>query len=65
MAYGQKTVRRAKVCLFSGCESRPATVVPAGSIRSDEGGNELVEAFEGTGRFWRLSEEAGRNVSER
>jgi hypothetical protein len=58
-------VRRGKVCIFSGCESRPVTVVPAGSNWSDEGGNELVEAFDATGRFWRLSEQAGRNMSER
>ena len=43
----------------------PATVVPAGSSRSDDGGNEIVEAFDGTGRYWRLSEQAGRRVSER
>jgi hypothetical protein len=55
-AYGQITVRRAKACIFSGCESRPATVVPAGSSRSGDGGNEIVEAFDLTGRVWRLSE---------
>jgi hypothetical protein len=55
-AYGQKTVRRAKACIFSGWESRPATVVPAGSSRSGDGGNEIVGAFDATGRLWRLSE---------
>jgi hypothetical protein len=54
--YGKSNVRRAKACIFSGCESRPATVVPAGSSRSDDGGNEIVEAFDVTSRFWRLSE---------
>ncbi len=53
-AYGQNTVRRAKACIFSGCKSRPATVVPAGSNRSGSGGNEIVEAFDATGRIWRL-----------
>jgi hypothetical protein len=62
---GKNSVRRAKACIFSGFESRPATVVPAGSSRSDDGGNEIVEASDATGRFWRLSERAGRNVSER
>jgi hypothetical protein len=37
--YGQETVRREKVCVFSGCESRLATVVPASSSWSGEGGN--------------------------
>ena len=37
---------REKSCVFSfsGYESRPATVVPAGSSRSEEGGNELAPA---------------------
>jgi hypothetical protein len=39
------SVRRAKALSFSGCESRPATVAPAGSNRSNGGGNEAVEAF--------------------
>ncbi len=38
-------MRRAKELSFSGCESRPATVAPAGSNRSNDGGNEIVEAF--------------------
>jgi hypothetical protein len=31
--YGKNNVRRAKACIFSGFESRPATFVPAGSNR--------------------------------
>ena len=38
-------VRRAKAAFFSGCESHPATIVPAGSNRSSHGGNEVAEAF--------------------
>jgi Group II intron, maturase-specific domain len=37
-------VRRAKARFSSGCESRPATFVPAGSNRSGRGGNEAAEA---------------------
>jgi hypothetical protein len=37
-------VRSLKACLFSGCESCPATVVPASSSRSNDGGNESVKA---------------------
>jgi hypothetical protein len=37
-------VRRAKALFFSGCESRPATFVPAGSNWSRRGGNEASEA---------------------
>jgi len=59
------SVRREKVHVPSGCESRPATVAPAGSNRSVEGGNELDEASGVEGRHWRLGEQAGRNVSER
>ena len=36
-------VRRAKAAFSSGCKSHPATV-PAGSNRSNYGGNEIVEA---------------------
>jgi len=36
--------RREKMHVPSGCESRPATVAPAGSNRSVGGGNELDEA---------------------
>jgi hypothetical protein len=43
-------VRRAKVSFFSGCNSRPATVAPAGSNRSGGGGNETAEAFDAKGR---------------
>jgi hypothetical protein len=46
-------VRREKLCIFSGCNSRPATVVPAGSNRNGDGGNEIVEAFDGKGRLGR------------
>ena len=43
--------RRAKVWLSSGCKSHPAnSVAPAGSYRSGDGGNEVAEAFEKTGR---------------
>src|ERR1700675_626567 len=38
-------VRREKALSSRGCESRPATVAPAGSNRSNRGGNEAVEAF--------------------
>jgi hypothetical protein len=31
--------------LSSGCETRPATTAPAGSNRSNRGGDEAVEAF--------------------
>src|SRR3990172_9499404 len=61
----QILVRREKLCIFSGCNSRPATVVPAGSNRSGDGGNEIVEAFDGKGRLWVVSEQTGRNVSKR
>jgi autotransporter-associated beta strand protein len=60
-----KPVRREKSCIFSGCESRPATVVPAGSNRSGDGGNEIAEAFGEKGSRRRLREQAGRNLSER
>ena len=33
-------VRRAKAAFFSGCESHPATIAPAGSNRSSHGGND-------------------------
>ena len=38
-------VRRGKALSSSGCESRPATFAPAGSNRSNRGGNEAIEAF--------------------
>ena len=44
-------VRRAKASIFSGFESHPATVVPAGSNRSGSRGNNTVEAFDGKGCF--------------
>jgi hypothetical protein len=37
-------VRREKAALSSGCKPHPATA-PAGSNRSNYGGNEMVEAF--------------------
>ena len=36
--------RRGKAAFFSGCESHPATIAPAGSNRSSLGGNEVAEA---------------------
>jgi len=44
-------VRREKVSFFSGCNSHPATVVPAGSNRSGGGGNETAEAFDAKDRM--------------
>jgi hypothetical protein len=45
-------VRREKARVFSGCKSRPATLVaPAGSNRSGGGGNETAGAFDAKGRF--------------
>ena len=40
-------------------------VAPAGSSRSGEGGNKLVEAFDATVMHGMISEESGRNVSKR
>jgi hypothetical protein len=40
-------------------------VAPASSYRSGGGGNKTVGAFETMRRFWRCSEQAGRNLSER
>jgi hypothetical protein len=54
-----------KLCFISGSQSRPATIVLAGSNRSGSGGNKTARAFGGKGRFWRLRESVGRNVSER
>jgi hypothetical protein len=58
-------VRREKASIFSGCNSHPANVVPAGSNRSGSGGNNTAEAFDAKGRLGRLREQSGRNVSER
>jgi ELWxxDGT repeat protein len=44
-------VRREWVSIFSGSESHPARVVPAGSNRSGDGGNEIAGAFDGEGRL--------------
>jgi hypothetical protein len=38
-------VRREKAAFSSGCKSHPASA-PAGSNRSNDGGNEIVEAFD-------------------
>ena len=57
-------VRRDKAALSSGCESHPATA-PAGSNRSNYGGNEMVEAFGKRVTNWWPRECAGRNASER
>jgi len=43
-------VRRGKAPIFSGCNSRPARVAPAGSNRSGSGGNETAEASDAKGR---------------
>ena len=59
-------VARRERCWFSvGASPARQLVAPAGSNRSGGGGNEAVEAFDGKGRFRRLREQAGRNVSER
>ena len=58
-------VRRGKVSDFSRKRVLPGNwVVPAGSSRSDEGGNKLVEAFDVTVMPGMISEESGRNASE-
>ena len=44
-------VRREKAAIFSGWNSHPAQVAPAGSNRSGSGGNDTAEAFDGKGRF--------------
>ena len=50
LVYGVPFVRRAKAPIFSGCNSHPATVAPAGSNRSGSGGNETAEASDAKGR---------------
>ena len=55
------SVRREKAAIFSGCETHPATVAPAGSNGRSRGGNESAEAFGVEGRVRRLGEGAGRN----
>jgi hypothetical protein len=45
------SVRREKAQISSGCETHPATVAPAGSNRSGDGGNEVTEAFGVEGRL--------------
>jgi hypothetical protein len=44
-------VRREKAAVFSGGQTHPATVIPAGSNRSGDGGNEVVKAFDGKNRL--------------
>ena len=61
----QSPVRRDKAHIFSGCESHPAKVAPAGSNRSSGGGDEAAEASGVEGRLGRLGEHTGRNVRER
>ena len=59
-------VRRDKAAFSSGCKSHPAIIAPAGSNRSNCGGNEVVEASgEACREIWWQRECAGRNVSER
>ena len=56
-------VRRGKAWIFSGCKSRPATLVaPAGSNRSGGGGNETAGAFDAKGR---LGDSASRQAVTR
>ena len=56
-------VRREKARIFSGCKSRPATLVaPAGSNRSGGGGNETAGAFDVKGR---LGDSASRQAVTR
>ncbi len=45
-------VRRAKAAFFSGCKSHPATIAPAGSNRSSQGGDEMAEASGIEGHIW-------------
>jgi hypothetical protein len=49
------SVRRAKAQISNGCESHPATVAPAGSNRSGDGGNEVTEAYGVEGRYGDLA----------
>ena len=59
-------VRRAKAAFSSGCKSHPVIIAPAGSNRSNYGGNEVVEASgEACHKIGWQRECAGRNVSER
>ena len=56
-------MRREKARIFSGCKSRPATLVaPAGSNRSGGGGNETAGAFDAKGR---LGDSASRQAVTR
>jgi hypothetical protein len=50
-----RAIARSRPSVFSGCESRLATVAPASSNRSSRGGNEAAEASGAEGRMatWR------------
>ena len=47
--YSVPFVRRDKAPIFSGSNSHPATLAPAGSNRSGSGGNDTAEASDGKG----------------
>jgi hypothetical protein len=53
-----------KVHKFSGCNTHPATLAPAGSTWSGPGGDEWPEALQENPSFRREAQRAGRNVSE-
>ena len=60
------SVRREKAPVLSGCESRPATVAPAGSSRSGWWRQQhRLKHSDATGRLGRLSDHTGHNASER
>ena len=60
------SVRREKALVLSGGRIPPGNwIAPPGSNRSSSGGDEAAEASDVEGRFRRLGEHAGRNVSER
>jgi len=58
-------VRREKVMVLSGSYPPGNWFAPPGSNQSSGGGNKSAEASGAEGRKRRLSEQAGRNVSER
>jgi hypothetical protein len=53
-----------KVHKFSGCNTHPATLAPAGSTWSGPGGDEWPEALQENPSVRREAQRAGRNVSE-
>jgi hypothetical protein len=58
-------VRREKEEVFSGLRDPPGKwIAPAGSSRSDGGGNKAVGAFDAKVAFRATRERAGRNASE-